>query len=277
MKTLIIGKKSNLSQILYNKLDNIILISSQNSIEELNRIDFKSISKINIIFNNFQTAIKLNNVENPSEYIHRAITTTSLILSYIKNNNIIVNKIIYTSSSSVYGNNILCKETDRLNPLSLHSSLKISNEKLIEKFAIENKIDYTITRIFNMYGGDDNFSIISKIKKSYLEDSILTIVNNGNAIRDFIHIYDVVKIYKRILKLKDIPKINIGSGQNISIKNIINFLSNNNININMNNIFRDELKISSADISELLNIMGDIEFIKVENFLLEEILEKNNE
>ena len=59
MKTLIIGKKSNLSQILYNKLDNIILISSQNSIEELNRIDFKSISKINIIFNNFQTAIKL--------------------------------------------------------------------------------------------------------------------------------------------------------------------------------------------------------------------------
>jgi len=274
---IVIGKNSNLSYNLNKGINNTILISSKNIMEELDKLHLNKYTKLNIIFNNFQTATKLNDISEPIEYINRSIMITAKVLEYIAINTLDVNKIIYTSSSSVYGNNILCKETDKLNPLSLHSSLKISNEHLIEKFAIENKIDYTITRIFNMYGGDDNFSIISKIKKSYLENSILTIVNNGNAIRDFIHINDVVKIYKTILELKDIPKINIGSGQNISIKNIINFLSNNNIYINMNNIFRDELKISSADISNLLDIMGDMEFIKVENFLLEEILEKNNE
>lgn len=46
-----------------------------------------------------------------------------------------------------------------------------------------------------MYGGNDNFSIISKIIKAYKNNEEL---NNGNAIRDFIHIEDVVDIYSKI-------------------------------------------------------------------------------
>lgn len=250
------------------------MISSANIYKEIDDLGLGD--KVNIIFNNFQTATKLNSVENPSEYINRSIMTTSLVLEYIKVFNLSVNKIIYMSSSSVYGNNILCKETDILSPLSLHSSLKIANEKLIEKFAIENQIDYTITRIFNMYGDNDNFSIILKIKKYYLEDDVLTIVNNGNAIRDFIHIDDVVKVYKTLLTLSNIPKINIGSGRNTSIGNIIDFLRNKGIIIKIKNIFRDELKVPSADITELLSIMGEMDFVKVENFLFRIISENNS-
>lgn len=271
-KVFIIGKGSNLSSFLSKKIINSKLISSREiltNIEELNVL--KDNLPINIIFNNFQPATKLNEFFNLENYVVNSILTTSKVLDFIKNNQIVVNKIIYTSSSSVYGNNILCNENDELKPMNLHASLKVSNEKLVEKFCIENSIDYTIARIFNMYGGDDNFSIISKIIKAYKNNEELNIVNNGNAIRDFIHIEDVVDIYSKILDKKDIKILNIGSGNGSSIKNILDFLNNHNIKIKTKNIQREELKISTADISKLKELLKKDTFFEVEDYLKKEL------
>ena len=271
-KVFIIGKGSNLSSFLSKKIINSKLISSREiltNIEELNVL--KDNLPINIIFNNFQPATKLNEFVNLENYVVNSILTTSKVLDFIKNNQIKVNKIIYTSSSSVYGNNILCNENDELKPMNLHASLKVANEKLVEKFCIENSIDYTIARIFNMYGGDDNFSIISKIIKAYKNNEELNIVNNGNAIRDFIHIEDVVDIYSKILDKKDIKILNIGSGNGSSIKNILDFLNNHNIKIKTKNIQRKELKISTADISKLKKILKKDTFFEVEDYLKKEL------
>ncbi len=72
-----------------------------------------------------------------------------------------------------------------------------------------------------MYGGDDNFSIVSKIIDSYRGGDRLTIFNNGSAIRDFIHIDDVVYIYNRLLSLRNRAKVlNIGLGVGISVADI---------------------------------------------------------
>jgi len=271
-KVFIIGKGSNLSSFLSKKIINSKLISSREiltNIEELNVL--KDNLPINIIFNNFQPATKLNEFFNLENYVVNSILTTSKVLDFIKNNQIVVNKIIYTSSSSVYGNNILCNENDELKPMNLHASLKVANEKLVEKFCIENSIDYTIARIFNMYGGDDNFSIISKIIKAYKNNEELNIVNNGNAIRDFIHIDDVVDIYSKILDKKDIKILNIGSGNGSSIKNILDFLNNHNIKIKTKNIQREELKISTADISKLKELLNKDTFFGVEDYLKKEL------
>ena len=271
-KVFIIGKGSNLSSFLSKKIINSKLISSREiltNIEELNVL--KDNLPINIIFNNFQPATKLNEFFNLENYVVNSILTTSKVLDFIKNNRIVVNKIIYTSSSSVYGNNILCNENDELKPMNLHASLKVANEKLVEKFCIENSIDYTIARIFNMYGGDDNFSIISKIIKAYKNNEELNIVNNGNAIRDFIHIEDVVDIYSKILDKKDIKILNIGSGNGSSIKNILDFLNNHNIKIKTKNIQREELKISTADISKLKELLKKNIFFEVEDYLKKEL------
>ena len=266
--TIIIGKNSNLSNFICQKLNNCVLISSRELLKNITILSEYKDKNINLIFNNFQPAIQLNNIKCSSEYITNAILSTSKVLDYFKNSNI--NKIIYTSSSSVYGNNILCNEQDELKPMNLHASLKVTNEKLIEKYCVENNVDYTIARIFNMYGGDDNFSIISKIIKTCKLKDELTIVNNGNAIRDFIHIDDVVKIYLKILEVKNLNKINIGTGCGSSIKNIIDFLSNHNIHLKLKNIFRDELKTSTADVRQLTEILYKDKFIKVEEYLKKE-------
>ncbi len=271
---LIIGKNSNLSKLLHKNIKNTYLISSKNVQNELNTIDFQKYKTINIVFNNFQISTKLNDLSNPSEYISRSIMTTAIVLEYIKKHNLNINKIIYTSSSSVYGNNELCHESDALQPLSLHSSLKIANERLIASFCNENRIDYTITRIFNMYGGDDHFSIVSKIVNAYKQDKILNIFNRGTATRDFIHINDVVEVYKTLLTDKINANIlNLGRGIEMSVANLIDFLQEHNITIKTKSKSRSELKKSTADVSKLLEIMGEREFIQISDFLLEKIKE----
>ncbi len=266
---IIIGKNSNLSNYISQKLNNTILISSRELIKDINILLKYKDKKINIIFNNFQPATKLNKIESNSEYITNSILITSMILDYFKDTKI--NKIIYTSSSSVYGNNILCKETDKLKPISLHASLKIANEKLIEKYCNKNNIDYTITRIFNMYGGDDKFSVVKKIIDAYQNDNELTIVNNGDSIRDFIHIDDVVSIYLKILEIKDVKILNIGRGLGSSIKSILDLLSNNGIKIATKNIYKDELKISMADIRLLREVAKKDNFVNIEEYLKKEL------
>ncbi|WP_419770616.1 MAG: NAD-dependent epimerase/dehydratase family protein [Candidatus Marinarcus sp.] len=269
IKNIVIGKNSNLSNHIYKQLSNCSLISSREIFNDVNiLLEFKY-ENINIIFNNFQPAIELNSIENNSKYITNSILITSMILDYFKNTQI--NKLIYTSSSSVYGNNILCSEKDDLKPMNLHASLKVANEKLIENYCSKNNIDYTIARIFNMYGGDDNFSVISKIIKAYKTSQELTIANNGNAIRDFIHIDDVVNSYIRILEIRGLNIVNIGTGTGHSIKNILDFLENNKISIKTKNIYRDELKTSTANNRLLCEVVCIDSFTDIRTYLKKEL------
>ncbi len=266
--TLIIGKESNLSKHIHTKLENSVLISAREIKANINILREYQNEKINIIFNNFQSSTQLNNLQNSSEYISNAILVTSQVLDYFKGCKL--QKIIYTSSSSVYGNNILCSEEDEVKPLNLHSSLKIANEKLIEKYCNDNEIDFTITRIFNMYGGNDTFSVVSKIIKAAKNTGEITIVNGGNAIRDFIHIDDVVDIYLQLLHLQ-VKIINIGTGNGISIKSFLDFLHHRGIDLKVLNIERDELKISTANIKLLNRLVNKEAFLEIEEYLSGEL------
>ncbi len=271
MTTLIIGKNSNLSKTLSKKIPNCVLVSSRElSINIDLLLEFKN-KKINIIFNNFQTALQLNETSHLDQYIENAIGITSKVLKYFRQTDI--QKIIYTSSSSVYGNNIFCNESDEVKPLSLHAALKVSNEKMIEKYCKNRNIDYTITRIFNMYGGEDTFSIISKIITAHKNNTILPIVNNGNAIRDFIHIDDVVEAYVQLLTHNNILILNIGTGCGNSIKNILTFLKNHHIDLKVQNIVKEELKTSTADNTLLVRQLKINTFIDIENYLLSVLIE----
>ncbi|MHB8099942.1 MAG: NAD-dependent epimerase/dehydratase family protein [Sulfuricurvum sp.] len=269
MITLIIGKNSNLTQALSSHIPDCYVLSSRELSTDIDLLSPFKNQTINLIFNNFQTAIRLNETDNLTQYIENSINITANVLDYFKETQI--RKIIYTSSSSVYGNNILCNESDEVKPLSLHAALKVSNEKLIEKYSQNRQIDYTVTRIFNMFGGNDVFSIISKIFIAYTQNEVLTIINNGNAIRDFIHIDYVVEVYSKLLTTTDIPLINIGSGHGTSIRHILDFLKNNHINLKTQTLSRDELKTSTADNAVMIALLGHHEFKKVEDYLLEQL------
>ena len=90
-------------------------------------------------------------------------------------------KIIYSSSSSIYNlqkTSATKLETSR----DLYALTKLFCEKLIIKFAKKNKKEFIITRLYNLFGEKDNFSIISKIIDSYKKKKIFQLNNNGDAI-----------------------------------------------------------------------------------------------
>lgn len=264
MFNIIIGKRSNLTQQLLSVLDNSLVVSSGDIVKELNTIDWHLHSEVNLILNQFQTARKLDNLDSPINYINNAIGSTAKILEFFKSKSVSINKIIYTSSSSVYGNNKSCHENDTPAPSSLYSTLKLANEKLVVKFCQDMGIDYTIARVFNMYGKGDNFSIISKIITCYKDSQTLNLINNGQSVRDFIHIDDVVNIYRRLLMVQNVPIVNVATGLGESVLSILSHLQENQIIIKASNsVNLNEIYMSVANNSRLLSIIGEYKFINI--------------
>ena len=125
----------------------------------------------------------------------------SMILEKVPSSKI--NKIIYTSSASVYRvpENLSNIKTDKFNR-ELYSSFKLAAEKMILNFANRKKKNYYILRLFNVYGDPrDKFSFIEKVIRLKTNKKI-NLINNGNSIRDFIHVKDIAQIYKLLIEKK---------------------------------------------------------------------------
>jgi len=271
---LVIGQRSNLSKFLHMHLKNSLVFSTifdDNCISTIKNLQMNQIN-IQIVFNNFEGSTNLYSSRALDDYVKNSIYSTAKILTTLDENNIDVDKIVYTSSSSVYGNNKFCSETDPVMPMSLQASLKVANEELIKRFCEVRNIDYTIARIFNMYGGEDRFSVISKIKDAYISNQPLNIINGGVAIRDYVYITDVVKSYEKILETTNAPKIiNIASGNGKRVHDMLSHLQSNSIYIPTVNSQRDELKASIANTDLLDTLVDTRNFIQVEDYLLKEL------
>ena len=277
-KNIIFGKKSKLTESIIKKIKNVQVISTTD-------IDFKKIksenkSKANYIFNNFYPSFKLNDLNflEYQKFVELSVQKLIQILSNLKVKNI--NKIIYTSSSSVYSleENLRISEIDKYNR-KIYASFKYSAEKIIENFCREKNIDFYIMRLFNTYGDEnDKFSFIEKLIKIKEKNLQLKLINNGISLRDFIHLDDVSSIYRKFLNNRYTPGIyDIGTGQGQLIKNLVNFVNIDNKKIiKINRI--NEITKSIADIKKLKENLGSYKFRSLENYLRKRIkISKKNQ
>jgi nucleoside-diphosphate-sugar epimerase len=259
---LIIGKKSNLTKSLVKHISNCKVIS----LEELDYKNIANISKnqkINIIINQFYPANKLSTIEKYEDFYNISILKISKFLDNVNFKRI--NKIIYSSSSSVYGsigNNHFNNNRD------LYSSAKLVAENLIVNFCQKKNIKYILARIFNMYGDDEDFSIISKILKSIKENKPFFLYNNGESIRDFIHVTDVSKIYKKLIDHNFSGIVDVGSGFGIKIIDLINSINKPNLKIKYDSSNFKEIGSSIANRKFIFNEIGFKKFITLEDFFL---------
>ena len=194
-KTYIIGTGYLSSKIL-KKLKNSEVVSSNQFLLKIDKIN-KSKKKINLIINAFYSARKLNKLESYKYFVKKSLLDISEIFDII--NPKLITKVIYTSSSSVYGSIGGKIGVNDKNNRYIYSSFKISAENLIKNFCNKNKIFVDICRVFNLYGSKDGFSIISKLVDLKKNKKIVEINNNGESVRDFIHVDDIVSIYKKLL------------------------------------------------------------------------------
>lgn len=262
--TLIIGT-GFLSDNLIKKISKTKIFSAQEFINEINSIN-KNKEKYNLIINSFFPTKNINNFSSYEIFTKKAVFEISKILDLINQKKI--NKIIYTSSSSVYGSinhNINMKDDNNRN---VYAGFKISAEFLIKNFCSKYSIPLSICRVFNLYGKKNEFSVIEKIKNAKKHDKSIIIYNQGLSLRDYIHVDDVVDIYSKILKnVSDSGLYDIGTGIGISISDIVKNLKFSNKNIIYKKKTINEIHDSIADNRALLKKIKINKFKKIEDYL----------
>jgi len=174
------------------------------------------------------------------------------ILEFSRKNNA---KLIYASSSAVYGDqgDIRIKEDSNLKPQSPYGLAKMLNEIYAKKYFEWFNLNSIGFRFFNVYGPrqDPNSpysGVISIFIKRMLNGEDITIYGNGEQVRDFIYVGDVVNtlITGSHFKIESPNVFNLGTSVPTSINRLYQLLSS---------ITNYAKKASYADKRE-----GDIEF-----------------
>ena len=139
-----------------------------------------------------------------------------------------IKRIVFSSSSSVYGNaKSPTPENHPLNPMSPYALSKLMGEQYCKLFSDMYGIDTVCLRYFNVYGdrmNNNGYKLVFPIfKEQMLDDKILTVNNDGKQRRDFVHVKDVVDANILAAKHKsdfngDI--YNVGSGINYSVNEV---------------------------------------------------------
>lgn len=147
-------------------------------------------------------------ITNPMSYIESNVDGFINILEGCRHNN--VKHLVYASSSSVYGLNgkVPFSEHDGIaHPVSLYAATKKSNELMAHAYSKLYGIPTTGLRFFTVYGpwGRPDMSPFL-FMDAILNDRPIKVFNNGDMLRDFTYIDDIVEGIVRIIDV--IPKGN---------------------------------------------------------------------
>ena len=159
-----------------------------------------------------------------NEYFDVNVNGTENILKLAKEYGF---KIVYASSSSVYGNpkSVPIKENDDRNPLNPYAKTKLEDELLAEKYS-EMGVHIIGLRYFNIFGRRQSkeYAGVIKLFLEKIQQNKAPIINgDGSQTRDFVYIEDVVKA--NILAMDSNIKykfLNVGTGFSISILDLAN-------------------------------------------------------
>jgi len=206
---------------------------------QLDLLDKKSLdnffltNKIDLIIHLAAQPGVIYSMENPFSYIENNIKAYLNLLEGAKKNKIM--NIIYASSSSVYGNSskIPFKENANLSkPLTVYAATKITDEHISYVYSNLYSMNFIGLRFFTVYGpwGRPDMSPFIFTKKIISKKEI-ELFDNGNGIRDFTFIDDVIlsidKIVENFVKTKKLSKneiYNIGNGNPIKISKFLSII-----------------------------------------------------
>ncbi len=143
--------------------------------------------------------------------------------------NPLVKRVIYTSSSFVYGNFRYdpADEKHPLNPIDIYGATKLAGENLIKGFGNKLGVEYVIVRPSAVYGPTDANRRVSQIfVENALEGKPLVLDNGGLSRIDFSYVKDVAKGFM-LAALKPEAKnevFNITAGEGRSLKEFAEIL-----------------------------------------------------
>lgn len=134
-------------------------------------------------------------LEKPMKYVESNIVGFVNLLECCRNAK--VNKLVYASSSSVYGNSDktpFATEDNVDQPISLYAATKKSNELMAHTYSHLFNIETIGLRFFTVYGpwGRPDMAMFL-FTDAILNDKPIKVFNGGNLSRDFTYIDDIIE------------------------------------------------------------------------------------
>jgi UDP-glucose 4-epimerase len=167
-------------------------------------------------------------LEHPLETNESNVTGTVRVLIAGRDAN--VKKVIYSGSSSAYGNAdaLPLVETLPVHPMSPYGLQKYIGELYMRLFSQVYGLPTVSLRYFNVYGPgadpDGAYAlVIAKFIKQRVEGRPLTITGDGSQTRDYTHVHDVVRANILAAQSKNVgcgEVLNIGAGRNVSVNRL---------------------------------------------------------
>ena len=191
-------------------------------------------------------------------------------------------KVVYASSSSVYGNQkqMPIKESDNRNPANPYAQTKLKAELLAEKYS-EMGVRVIGLRYFNVYGRRQSkeYAGVIKLFLGRIQQKKAPKINgDGLQTRDFVYVEDVVKA--NILAMDSNVKhqfFNVGMGYSISILDLANMIidaSSLSLTPIHDSQLPGDIRDSQADLELINKLLKWKPVTKLEDWLIEVITSK---
>ena len=211
------GKMQNMSKVS----DDINFVNGD--VRDYNLVE-QLVKDVDSVFHEAALVSVPESFKMQNEYFDVNVNGTENILKLAKEYGF---KIVYASSSSVYGNpkSVPIKEDDDRNPLNPYAKTKLEDELLAEKYS-EMGVHVIGLRYFNIFGrrqSKEYAGVIKLFLKKIQQNKAPIINGDGSQTRDFVYIDDVVKA--NILAMDSNIKykfLNVGTGFSISILDLAN-------------------------------------------------------
>jgi UDP-glucose 4-epimerase len=207
------------------------------------KLDVSNYSKTNKIYKDIDYVFHLAarsriqpSIKNPTDYVQNNVNSISTVLRCSYENN--VKRLVYSSSSSIYGNNSIPFNEDMKDDcLNIYSISKLFGEKICKIYNNLYNLDTISLRYFNVYGNNQPIigeyaTVIGKFLKQKENNEPLTVVGDGSQKRDFTNVSDIVEATS-LAAFKNVNKdylgktYNVGTGKNYSINEIAEKISKN--------------------------------------------------
>ncbi|MBN2745106.1 MAG: NAD-dependent epimerase/dehydratase family protein, partial [Bacteroidales bacterium] len=166
-------------------------------------------------------------IQNPHSYVENNITGFINLIDAARTYK--VKHFVYASSSSVYGNrdDVPFREIDRVdNPISLYAASKKANELVAHTYSHLYNLPTTGLRFFTVYGpwGRPDMAPFIFVKR-ISQGKNINVFNNGNMMRDFTYITDIVEGVFQVINLPQKASgyriFNIGNSNPVNLNDFI--------------------------------------------------------
>ena len=194
-------------------------------------------------------------------------------------------KVVYASSSSVYGDTSILPttESDEKRPINPYAKTKLEKDKLAEQYA-KNGLKVIGLRYFNVFGPRQSkeYAGVIKLFLERIQQGLSPLINgDGLQVRDFVYVDDVVNANMLAMESNiDGKFFNIGTGTTISVLDLANMIIKFS-GLKLKPIHRPpvpgDVKVTQADITKVKTMLKWRPTTSIQDWLKSAVLDvKNN-